>query len=132
AAERRHEQRSEILGSLALAGLDAKPAAALVDDLQLTRAEAPRIASVAYGAANLPVDGAWLDESQRHPWPEVRAAALARVDGPCAAPILRRLRDGTATEGPAFEADPAVAREVLVALGRCGGPEAFAALQAVV
>ena len=127
--ERRSDQRSEILGAIALTGLDAPRAAALVERLQLTRAEAPRIASAAFGVARLAADGAWLDDSQRHPWPEVRAAALARIEGPCEAAVLGRLRDATAAEA---EPDATVAREVIAALGRCGGPTAFAALQAVV
>lgn len=131
-ADKRVALRSEILGSLALAGVDATRAAALVERLQLIGADAPRVATAAFAVAALPDSGAWLDASQRHAWPEVRAAALARVDGPCSTPILRRLRDGTATSGDTFEADPTVAREVLAALGRCGGPDAFAALQAVV
>ncbi|SFF14735.1 hypothetical protein SAMN02745121_07183 [Nannocystis exedens] len=131
-ADKRLALRNEILGSLALAGLDATRAAALVERLQLLTAEAPRVATAAFAVAALPQDGAWLDASQRHAWPEVRAAALARVDGPCSTAILRRLRDGTATGGATFEADATVAREVLAALGRCGGPDAFTALQAVV
>src|SRR5690606_15471204 len=79
APERRADQRSEILGAIALTGLDPARAAALVERLQLTRAEAPRIASAAYGVAALPAGGAWLEDSQRHPWPEVRATALARI-----------------------------------------------------
>lgn len=128
---KRAELRSEILGSLALAGVDPKAAAALVERLQLTRADAPRIAVAAWAVAPVPADGAWLDASQRHAWPEVRAAALARVDGPCGTSVLRRLRDGTVTAGDTFEPDATVAREVLAALGRCGGPDAFTALQAV-
>ncbi|MDC0674090.1 HEAT repeat domain-containing protein [Nannocystis radixulma] len=131
-ADKRVELRSEILGSLALAGLEPGPAAAVVDRLQLTGADAPRVAVAAFAVATLPADGAWLDVSQRHAWPEVRAAALARVDGPCSAGLLRRLRDGTSTSGNTFETDATVAREVIAALGRCGGPDAFAALQAVV
>lgn len=132
ARERRGDLRSEILGALALGGLERERAAARVERLQLTRAEAPRVASAAWVAAALPNDGAWLDDSQRHPWPEVRGAALARVDAPCAPVVLQRLRDATSTAGPTFEPDPAVAREVIAALGRCGGPDALAALDAVV
>ncbi|HEY8374845.1 MAG TPA: hypothetical protein VIK91_00095, partial [Nannocystis sp.] len=132
APERRGDQRSEILGALALAGLDAPAAAERVARLQLTRAEAPRIAATAWSVAHVPKDSSWLDESQRHPWPEVRAAALDRVDGPCAPALLARLRDATVTAGATHEPEPAVARAALAALGRCGGPEALAALQAVV
>ncbi|MDC0715316.1 hypothetical protein [Nannocystis bainbridge] len=131
-ADQRTALRSEILGSLALAGLDATRAAAVVDRLQLMSAAAPRLATTAFAVAALPPSGAWLEVGQRHAWPEVRAAALARVEAPCSTAILRRLRDGTVTRGDTFEPDAAVAREVLVALGRCGGPDAFAALQAVV
>ncbi|MFY0541804.1 hypothetical protein [Nannocystis pusilla] len=81
-ADKRVALRSEILGSLALAGVDATRAAALVERLQLIGADAPRVATAAFAVAALPDSGAWLDASQRHAWPEVRAAALARVDGP--------------------------------------------------
>ncbi len=130
AAERRAELRSEILGGLALGGLNAAAAAALVDRLALTRADAPRLAVPAYAVATL--GPGWLDESQRHPWPEVRAAALARVAAPCDAPLMQRLRDALALGAARSERDPAVAREAIAAVARCGGTDAFAALSAIV
>lgn len=132
AAERRGEQRSEILGTLALAGLEPARAAALIGRLDLTRAEAPRIAAAAWSAATLPAGAAWLDASQQHAWPEVRAAALARVDAPCDPAILLRLRGAVDLAGPGNEPDPAVSREVITAIGRCGGADAKAALTALV
>lgn len=132
APERRDQQRSEILGSLALAGVEPARARALVERLQLTRAAAPRTAAAAYAVAELPRGAAWLEESQKHPWPEVRSAALARVEAPCDAALVARLRDALATASARRETDAAVAREAIVALGRCGGPEAHAALVALV
>ena len=55
--------------------------------------------------------------SQAHPWPEVRSAALTRVEGPCAAAMVKKLAqiaDATARKG---EAEAIVAREAIAALG---------------
>lgn len=132
APARRGEQASEILGALALAGLEPARAAARVDGLDLTRAESPRIAAAAWAAVKLPAGAAWLDASQQHAWPEVRAAALARVDAPCEQAILERLRGAVDLAGPRNEPDAAVSREAIAALGRCGGDAARTALTALV
>lgn len=132
APERRAQQASEILGSAALAGLEPARAAALIDRLQLTGADAPRIAAAAWSSATLPAGAAWIDASQQHAWPEVRSAALGRVDRPCDRAVVGRLRAATDLAGPRNEPDPAVAREAIAALGRCGGAEAQAALEAIV
>ncbi len=128
APARRDQQASEILGALALRGLAEPTARALVDRLTLLRAEAPRIASVAYASAALAPDGAWLAASQAHPWPEVRSAALTRVAGPCAPPLVKKLGQIADATGKRGEAEATVAREAIAALGRCGGEAARTAL----
>lgn len=125
---RQSTQASELLGSLALQGLQPGAGRALVERHALTAAAAPRIAGAAYAFAPLSDDGAWLDASQQHPWPEVRGAALARIAGPCAAPMIKkvtRIADATGRRG---EAEVIVAREAIAALGRCGGEAARKAL----
>ncbi|MBL9100330.1 MAG: hypothetical protein JNL82_05200 [Myxococcales bacterium] len=122
-------QASEVLGALALQGLRAEAGRALVERLALTAAAAPRIAAAAYGLAALANDGAWLDASQAHPWPEVRGAALARVEGPCAPALLKkivRIADATRRNS---EAEAIVAREAITAIGRCGGEDSRKALE---
>ncbi len=125
-ATHRDDQRSEIIGALALSGLTLTHARTLVERQSLLAAAAPRIAQAAYAAAALASDGTWLDASQAHPWPEVRSAALARVDGPCAAPLVKRLT--AITDPDRGEDEVTVAREAIAALGRCGGEAAWAAL----
>ena len=123
------EQASEVLGSLAVQGLRSDGGKALIARLGLVAAAAPRVASAAYAIATLPTDGAWLDASQDHPWPEVRSAALARVEGPCAAPVLKRLSRVADATRRTSEAEAIVAREAIAALGRCGGETARKALE---
>lgn len=125
---RQSGQVSEVLGALALRGLAVAAARALVVRHNLLAAAAPRIASAAYGAAALPGDGAWLADSQAHPWPEVRGAALTRVEGPCAAAMVKKLAQIADATGRKGEAEAIVAREAIAALGRCGGEAARAAL----
>lgn len=122
-------QASEVLGALALQGLRSADGVALITRLGLTNAAAPRVASAAYAVAPLSPDGAWLDASQDHPWPEVRSAALARVEGPCAAPVLKRLARVADATRRTSEAEAIVAREAITALGRCGGDAARKALE---
>lgn len=124
----RERQASEILGALALQGLPGALARGIVDRLALLAVAAPRIASVAYTAADLPAGGEWLTTSQAHPWPEVRSAALARVTGPCSAPVVKQLAKIADATGRHGEAEAIVAREAIAALGRCGGDPARRAL----
>lgn len=128
---RRELQASEILGALALQGLRPETARALVDQLALLAAAAPRIASAAYAAAQLPAGGAWLTSSQAHAWPEVRSAALSRVTGPCEGPVVKQLATIADATGKRGEAEAIVAREAIAALGRCGGDPARRALTAL-
>ena len=122
------EQASEVLGALALQGLAAPAAQALVERHDLLAAAAPRIASVAYASAKLAADGSWLAASQAHPWPEVRGAALTRVEGPCAAAMVKKVTQIADATGRKGEAEAIVAREAIAALGRCGGDAARGAL----
>lgn len=125
---RQTQQASEVIGALALQGLDPALAGPLVARHRLLTAEAPRIASVAYASAALSADGAWLTASQAHPWPEVRGAALTRVEGPCAAPLVKKLAQVADATKRRAEAEEVVAREAIAALGRCGGDAARGAL----
>lgn len=125
---RQTEQASEVIGALALQGLAVEAAQALVERHRLLAAAAPRIASAAYGAAKLAADGSWLAASQAHPWPEVRSAALTRVEGPCATPMVKKLAQVADATGRKGEAEAIVAREAIAAIGRCGGDAARAAL----
>ena len=131
-AARREQQASEILGALALQGLTPNSARGVVDRHALLSAPAPRIASAAYTSAALAPDGAWLDHSQSHPWPEVRVAALTRVAGPCPAPVIKKLGQIADATGRRGEAEATVAREAIAALGRCGGDEARGVLTRLV
>lgn len=127
-AARRELQASEILGALALQGLVDATARGLVERLKLLTVAAPRIASAAYATVQLPAGGSWLASSQAHPWPEVRSAALARVSGPCEAPVVKLLAKIADATGKHGEAEAVVAREAIAALGRCGGDPARRAL----
>ncbi len=116
----REYQASEILGWLALTGLDDDTARTLADSLALTGATAPRLASAAYRVATL--EGAWLSESQQHPWPQVRAAAIDRVLPPCPGGQVSQL--ATIAGLRRGDEDGSVARSAILALGRCRSPDA--------
>jgi hypothetical protein len=120
AAAQRQRQAAEILGWLALRALPEADAGALIGRLDLLDAEAPRIASAAFAVAPLPADGGWLDPALEHPWPEVRQAALSRVAAPCTRDMIRRLTTAVGDPAKGGEADEAVARAAIRALGRCG------------
>ncbi|MEZ4381562.1 MAG: hypothetical protein R3A79_09450 [Nannocystaceae bacterium] len=120
AADRREQQAAEILGWLALRALPDADAAALAARLELLGADAPRIASAAFAVAALPADGSWLEPALEHPWPEVRHVALGRVAAPCDRDVVRRLASAAGDPSKGGEADEAVAREAIRALGRCG------------
>jgi len=128
----REQQASEILGVLALQGLPPDAASSVVERHALLSAPAPRVASAAYASAALPADGAWLESSQTHPWPEVRVAALSRVLGPCPAPVIKKLAQITDATGRRSESEARVAREAIAGLGRCGGDPARAVMTRLV
>jgi hypothetical protein len=74
----------------------------------------------------------WIKRSQTHAWPQVRSAALDRVHSPCDADLTRTLgsiADETKREG---DAEFAVARAAMAALGRCEQPTAQAQLEGIV
>lgn len=119
---RRDAQSSEVLGSIALDALgELAPdrAKGLADSLTLRASEAPRLAGVGYAWGTWKND--MLDAALGHPWPEVRAAAVGRVVGPCDASVLSRLAQAAGPQSKRGEADERTGRAVVTALGRCGG-----------
>lgn len=127
-APQRSDQASELLGWIALRALPDSDASQLVSSLGLLEADEPRIAAAAFTVAPLPSDGSWLASALDHPWPEVRKAAIRRVDAPCSRDQIKRLGSSAAPPEKRGESDDAVAREALRALGRCASPEAESAL----
>ncbi len=124
---RRASQASEILGYLALGGLDPDLAREIVDRTKLLGSDAPRLASLAYLRGSLP-EGDWLRPALENPWPQVRRDALSRVRGPCGEGTLTTLHRVATTQG----ADAAsVARAAVRAMGRCGGPASVTLLEAI-
>lgn len=113
------KQAAELLVTLALEALPEARARELVAPLELVRAEAPRLAALGYQLAPLTADHAWLDESQQHAWPEVRKAALDRIEGRCDKLVTRRLGEAAGPESKGGDIDTRVGRAAVVALGRC-------------
>jgi hypothetical protein len=128
APPRRGTQRAELLAWLALSGLPADAAKALVDRHRLVVDDAPRLAVLGYAHASLPADGSWLPGALDSPWPQVRQAALDRVEGPCAPSNEKLLEQRAHLAGRRSEDDRAVARTAIVALGRCGAGERLESL----
>ncbi|MCA9694374.1 MAG: hypothetical protein KC636_32610 [Myxococcales bacterium] len=128
----REQQESELLGWLALTALDPQRAAAPIARLDLLRAESPRVAAAAYGKSQAPTAPdarlTWVATSQQHAWPEVRVAALDRLQGPCDRALERRLTDIADLSRRQGDEEVTVARAALAALGRCGGDAARAQL----
>ena len=127
AREQRGQQASEILGWLALRSLPRPSAGRIADELGLLQSDAPRLAAAAYEVGTLP-EGDWLARSQTHAWPQVRAAALGRVEGPCPKETSKTLATIGGPVSAGGEQDATVARAAIVALGRCGDPAALAAI----
>lgn len=123
-AAARGVQLSEVIAWLALTAVEPAHALPLVQQFKLDAADSPRLASLAYTLAPASPSPEWLDGALNNPWPEVRAAALARVESPCASERLRRLE----RHAGSGEKDALCVREAIRALGRCGGPAAFVAL----
>lgn len=125
--ERRRTQAGEILGWIALRSLATDKAAVLAKELALLDDDAPRLASAGWEVVPLPRGHAWLDKAMQNPWPQVRQAALERVDGPCDREVVARLAKlgGPSSKG---DDDRRVARAAIVALGKCGGDGALTAL----
>lgn len=120
APEQRGTQRGELLAWLALQGLPAAKARALVEQHHLHADDAPRLAELGFEHAALPSDGSWLPTALDNPWPRVRQAALARVKGPCPSSNEKLLEQRAHLAGRKSEDDRAVARSSIQALARCG------------
>lgn len=121
---KRQTQRGEVLGWVALRQLPAAKARPLVDGLALRSESAPRLASVGYELGSLPRSGPWLSAALANPWPEVRQAALSRVEAPCTEGDLDKLAELGGPTGRGGDRDGAVARSATQAMGRCGGDKA--------
>ncbi len=128
-AQRRDTQRGEVLGWLALSGLPESRAESTTHTLALIDADAPRLAVLGYRFAPRQANYPWLAPALKNPWPQVRQAAMQRVDAPCEGEIVRVLarQGGRSDEGG--DSDRAAARAAVSALGRCGGSDATRALQ---
>jgi hypothetical protein len=125
--QQRATQASEILGWLAIGSLPPQAATPVVDELDLVHADAPRLAALGYAFGTLR-DAQWLTSATAHPWPEVRASALGRVEGPCDRPLAKQLATIAGPVSRGGEPEATVARAAIVALGRCHGAEANARL----
>lgn len=121
---KRDTQRGEILGWIALSELEAESAGALVTELALVEDDAPRLAVLGFKLATLDPNHAWLEAAIANPWPQVRQAALARVQGPCEQDTYQRLAKAGGASDQGGDKDRAVARSAIAALGRCGGEPA--------
>ena len=121
-------QAGEILAWLALDALPDADAGRLAAEHGLLDDERPRLAALALRVAPLPQEG-WLDASLENPWPQVRQAALGRVEGPCGRKGVARLREAAGPRSNGGEDDRQVARAAVQALGRCTPDEARGALE---
>jgi hypothetical protein len=124
----RRVQASELLAWLALEAMDPTQARAIATDLELHEAESPRLASLAYGLVELSPDHLWLPASQEHPWPQVRRAALQRVEGECTRKTVQSLARIAGPPPRGGAKDVLVGRAAVSALGRCGDEDALDAL----
>lgn len=123
ALPQRDTQRGELLAWLSLSGLPPERARPLVEQHRLVEHGAPRLATLGFAHAQLPADHGWLPPALDNPWPQVRQAAMARVEGPCPTSTAKLLEDKGHLAGRRSEDDRAVARSAIQALGRCGdGP----------
>ena len=129
AAERRSEQRSELLAWLALQALDINRARPLVDSHRLVDSRAPRLAEFAWRARTLPAQGGWLAQALESPWPEIRIAAINRVaegaEPSCSREQTRALAERAGPQSLGGDDSTAVASVAARALGRCGASEAL-------
>ncbi|MEM7159304.1 MAG: hypothetical protein AAF799_41080 [Myxococcota bacterium] len=119
APESRETQRGEVLAWLALEGLPEASAKPLIERYELASDDAPRLAAIGFAWAPLPADHVWLAPALENPWPQVRQAALARVQGPCSSSTTKFLEQRAHLAGRRSEDDRAVARSTIQALGRC-------------
>jgi hypothetical protein len=121
-------QAGEILAWLALRSLPDPVAARLAAEHDLVHDDRPRLAALAFRVAPL-VEATWLEDSLSNPWPQVRQAALGRVEGPCGRRSVARLRAAAGPKSGGGDNDRQVARAAVQALGRCTPDEARSALE---
>jgi hypothetical protein len=119
-------QAGEILTWLALGSLPDTVAGRLAAEHDLLHDGRPRLAALAFRVAPLGED--WLEESLSNPWPDVRQAALGRIEGPCGRKSVLRLREVAGPKAQGGDGDRQVARAAVQALGRCEPDEARGAL----
>lgn len=125
APERRSQQRSEVLATLALRALPGDAARGLVEQFKLRKARAPRLAEIAWRLAKVEAGAKWINQALTNPWPQVRIAALQRVQGPCDPAPRRTLAARAGPRSGGGDPDAAVARAAVEALGRCGDLDAL-------
>ncbi len=125
---RRDEQKGEILSWLALQALPEAKAAALATEFHLHASKVPRLATLGWALGRVRVDETTLDAVTANPWPQVRQAALGRIEGPCERKLVDRLEKIGAMGRRRSDPDGAVARSAIAALGRCGGKDSTRAL----
>lgn len=128
--ERLATQRGELLAWAALSGLPEPEVRARAQAHALSQSGAPRLAVLGMTFAPLSTDQAWLPAALDNPWPQVRKAALARVQGPCPSASGRLLEQKAHLAGKKSEDDRAVARAAITALGRCKASDRLATLLA--
>lgn len=121
-------QAQEILAWLSMQALPGSEARSLATEHRLHESGAPRLAAIGWSLVPLAADQTWLGGSQQNPWPRVRQAALARVEGPCPKDTLALLGQRARPKGKQGDPDPAAARGAVQALGRCG-PDALGPLE---
>ena len=126
----RPTREAEILARAALSALSDEDAARVVQAADLYDAADPALAALAHRRRPPPAATA-LATGTTHPWPAVRAAALAALSAPCPPAASRTL--ARLVRPPWRGGDPAdrVARAALRALGRCGDRRARRAVLSV-
>jgi len=115
----RATQRGELLAWLALKGLPESSVRPLVERHDLASSDAPRLTVLGLSVATLSADHRWLKVALDNPWPQVRQAALSRVEGPCESSTTKLLGQKAHLAGRRAEEDRAVARSAVAAMGRC-------------
>ncbi len=121
--QRRHNsQLARVLANLALLACAPDDAATLVSSWAVWDDDDPTLAATAYALG--PLDGTRLRLGVAHAWPEVQAAAIARVQGPCTREV-HKLMQRVLARSPTNLATRAVE-----ALGRCQGKRAYRMVRA--
>lgn len=128
---RRGSQRGEVLGWLALQGLQEGEAARLAARFELTTSEAPRLASMGFTLAPQTQADAWLPVALENPWPQVRQAAFERIAAPCSDDTVGVLSSRGSSTDQGGDTDRATARAAVAGLGRCSSPKATKSLRSI-